>query len=263
MAYDNETYLQSLAKQRADVDRQVANTRREVTRQRDAALGQLAKLPGAVNKATAAGRTQANTGLQGATAGASKLGLAGLLGGTFNASRAEVSGRMNDIAKAYGKTGGLMRKGFLEQADQRIGQVDTISKQLYGDLDSKRNQYIAQREAEDRQRALQEELARRQEAAQRAAMAQQAALAQQQMAHQASLAQQQRDHQQKQAMQGWLHEARKNRSFKTDAEGVKYLYQKGYAPPGMSLQQFGDYLGIQIPKPTSKSTYRSGGHQVY
>lgn len=267
MAYDNETYLQSLANQRADVDRQVANTRQEVARQRDAALGQLTKLPGAVRTATNAATAQAASGLQGARSSADALNLGSLLGDTFAATGAEVRGRMGDLNAAYDKTGGLLQQGFHEQADQRIGQVDSISKQLFGDIEAKRAAYIAQRQAEDRQRALQEELARRQEAAQRAALAQQNALAQEQMGQASQQAQLDRDQRLKLVQLAQLHEAIKNRSVNLDPRGVVDLYFQGAAPAGMSLSDYGKHLGIPVDSwlqhQQSGASVRRPGHQIY
>lgn len=264
MSYDNETYLKSLSKARGEIGRQVQNAFNEIGRQRDVSIGKADGLGAAAGKVTAHQSKRTNQGISQGGGALSALGL-GRLGGVTNAlhgARTEVHGSMNNITQAYHKAGGLLRKGFAEQADQRFGQADGIAKQLYSDNDGKRMEYINQRQQEDRERAFQTEMAERQRAAQQAAMAQQASLAQQQMAHSSSLANQGRDFQQQQALQGYLHEAIKNRDFSSGPQGVQQLYAAGHAPPGMSLSDFGRYLGVQMPAPGYGTTFggRIGGH---
>lgn len=164
-AYDNESYLASLAAARGDVDRNVQNTLSEIGRQQGVASGQVAQINPAVSSIFGAGRTtvQNDTNeLQGIANGAS-MGMGSAIPGldptlTLNA----LSGQQ----AAYAATTPLLEQGFLEQANQRQGRVATIRSGLYADLDGKRNDYIARRDAEERQKAFEAQQAAQARAAQ-------------------------------------------------------------------------------------------------
>lgn len=256
MSYDNESYLQSLNAARGDIDRNIQNTLNEVNRQRDVALQGTARIPAQVAKVGAGQLSQMASGTADASGHIGRLGLGGIagIGDALGAAQTQAQGRIQGLNTAYGKAAGLLKQGFNEQAVQRQGQVDQIGKQLYADNDSKRAGYIQQREAEQRQRAFQEEIQRQNMAAQQAAMRHAAALQQQQIAAQQQQANEQRLFQERENMKNWLFEAQKVKGAQKEPELINFLYQGGYAPQGMSLSEFGSWLGVSMPKPSTRAT---------
>lgn len=210
MAYDNETYLKSLAASRGSIDRQVQNTLGEVQRQQDSAVAQTGKIGGAVQGTTAAATGQAHGLAERMQSTLDRFQLGHPDQGirpNVDAIRANVGQRMQTVNDAWGRASGLLAQGFGEQGDQRRAQVGQIGDQLRTDNDLQRLAYVGQREAEDRSRAFALEQANRSDALAREQMGQQSGLAREGMAASAREAELDRQFQAQQALAGQVHQA--------------------------------------------------------
>jgi hypothetical protein len=149
MAYDNESYLVSLANSRGDVDRQVQNTLNEVTRQQQVAQNQVGKIDGAVGSIFDQGR-----GAVRQDTGNLNSGLGSYLSGVGLGENTSALSALGRQQAAFQAASPLLNQGFSEQATQRSGAVNNIGAQLRADLEAKRNDYIGRRDQEERQKAF-------------------------------------------------------------------------------------------------------------
>lgn len=157
MAYDNETYLRALEASRADINRQVQNTLREVNKQRDHALGQSGQTRSTASNVYQGERSNLSRSLSGASDALSHLGLAGVGNEAFAQGRRDFQDETTGALADWSQAQNLLGQGFREQAAQQRGSVNNISQSLLSDIDSQRADYISRREAEDRAAALQRE----------------------------------------------------------------------------------------------------------
>lgn len=175
--YDNETYLRSLAKSRADADRALTNALTEINRQRRVGIEQAGKIPGATTNAFNTAQGTLNTDL-------ASLGVDPMQ----SVNQAFTLGK-----QGYSKASGHLQTGFTEQRTQRASAAKNIVAAVKSDITGKANEYISRRQQEDRERKAREQAAAQQRALQQELMNRQFALQQEMLAAQAAEAQRQRD----------------------------------------------------------------------
>lgn len=142
MAYDNETYLKSLAASSGDISRQVSNALTEIGTQKASAQ-------------EAAGR------------------IAPTVGGILDESKGQLGGDLQSLGlqtspalqafytngkQSAGLVGSLMQQGFGEQATRRQGSVQGLQGDLLSNIRMQAMEYRARREQEDRQLAFEREM---------------------------------------------------------------------------------------------------------
>lgn len=252
-SYDNDTYLRSLSAARGDIDRNVANTLAEIGRQRDVAVGQTQQIGGAVTRVGQDGTRQAQSGIDQAGSALAGLGLADIGSGALANTGQEVRNRFEALEGSYGRASGLLGQGFGEQATQRTGAANRIGKQLLTENDLKAQEYISSRQAEDRDRAFQTDMMNRSTAQQNRALDQQAQMGTDAIAAQQQQAEEDRVWQGRQNMIGMIHQATLANPMLTTPSIVEDLYDMGQAPDGMSLQDFGNWLGVDMRPPSPSS----------
>lgn len=191
-AFDNESYLQSLAASRADADRQIQNTLNEIARQRDVAYGQADQVGGKAQEVLQGVGNQYDKGVSGIQAALAAMLPADFLANKVASTSAEDAGVLHaglrQHAAAFGRAGGLLRQGFDERSRTQTSQAQNIGRQVLADNDAQRAQYVARREAEDRDLWNRTVEANRQRELQERQLAQNAALQNQSLAHQSMLA---------------------------------------------------------------------------
>lgn len=160
--YANDTYLQSLATARAGIDRNVANTLTEVTRQRELGVNQAKLVPGAVTGTNTAAATQSSVATGDMMGSLEKYGFAhpdlGMRDSVEQGPR-DIVARLGALQGTYDRAAPLLGQGFQERGAQQAGRVSLIGQQLHADNDMARSNYVSGREAEDRSRSFQQEQA--------------------------------------------------------------------------------------------------------
>ena len=229
-AYDNESYLASLAASRRDVDRHVQNTLAEVGRQQGVAEGQVRQIDPAVSSIFGQGRETVQRDvneLQSAVQGASF----GMDAGIPKLDPGLTLAALNQQQAGFTAATPLLRQGFQEQGMQRRGRVDNIAAGLRADIEGKRNEYIARRDAEERQKAFE------------AAQAAQARAAQENMLR-AQIEAAQRA--QSAMLQAQAQEAERQRAFAAQQSGINRnhlaLIANPPPPPPPPRHPSGNYL---------------------
>ena len=245
-SYDNESYLASLGAARGDINRTIENTLAEINRQRDLAIGQTRQIGGAVKRVAQTGTRPANEGIKQAGSSLAGMGLADIGAGVLADTGQEIKGRFEGLEGAYSRASGLLGQGFGEQAVQRQGTANRIGKQLLTENDLKRTEYISRREGEDRERAFQREMQERNLQAQTSALAEQQRLQEAAIAAQEQQAAEQRAWQERQNKLSILHQAILANPLVATPDMVTELYNGGQAPPGMSLTEYADWLGVPM-----------------
>lgn len=181
--YDNETYLQSLAKSRADADRALSNALTEINRQRSVGQQAANQIPGAT-------KTSFNTAQDTLNMDLASLGV----GQMASVGQAFDLGRLG-----YRNASGYLREGFKEQGVQRSSAARNIVSGVKSDITGKAQEYISRRQQEERERRAREAEAARQRALQQELANRQYAMQQEMLAAQAAEAQRQRDFMSQQA----------------------------------------------------------------
>ncbi len=151
MAYEDDAYLQSLQAAQGDVNRHLSTALAEIARQRDVAAAQLPKMQLAAGEA----------------ANGAKGGLMSMLQSVgINHAAPSLTEAFTNTNRAYGRAGGLLSQGFMEQASRRGASANGIATSLSGDIQGKIAEQYARRQQEDRERSFQAQMAAQQRALQ-------------------------------------------------------------------------------------------------